>query len=257
LDDHTLIYFGDTVKALPGGRVGGYLVKFSTADDPDLAGDFFTPDTDFDLYEGKRLPVLYDHGLDETLKRRKLGRASAKADDVGVWVEAQLELRDEYEKSVYELARQGKLGWSSGSASHLTERKSVGGAKQIVEWPIVEASLTPRPCEPRAECMPLKSYVESNHPTEPDPAPPDGVKFADTLDAVLAAVEGCTRRAREIHALRQAGGRSLSRERRARLAAVKANLDELLELTTPASEEGKQLLAEFLKLDAARLGVRV
>src|SRR3990167_4968523 len=39
--DDTLVAFGAEVKALGEGRVGGYLVRFSTADNPDLMGEFF------------------------------------------------------------------------------------------------------------------------------------------------------------------------------------------------------------------------
>ena len=42
---------------------------------------------------------------------------------MGVWVEGILNMRDDYEKALYNLAKQGKLGWSSGTASHLVERE--------------------------------------------------------------------------------------------------------------------------------------
>jgi len=42
IDTDTIIYQGGAVKALDGGKVGGYLVLFSTDADPDLVGDFFT-----------------------------------------------------------------------------------------------------------------------------------------------------------------------------------------------------------------------
>lgn len=157
--DDALIYFGDSVKALGGGKIGGYLVRFSTATDPDLTGDYFTKDTDFDLERSTKATVLYDHGLDPTLKRRKLGMVECKVDNVGVWAEGQLALRDDYEKAIYEMAEAGKLGWSSGSAPHLVERKQVGNAFAVTAWPLgLDASLTPRPAEPRTLAISLKSY---------------------------------------------------------------------------------------------------
>jgi len=158
--EKALITFGSEVKALGGGRVGGYLVRYSSPDDPDLTGDFFTAETDFGDADGA--PVLYHHGLDETIKRRKLGRGQFKRDDVGVWVEAQLTLRDEYEKAIYEMAEAGALGWSSGTAGHLVEREPAGKAARITSWPLgLDASLTPTPAEPRNAATTLKAYMES------------------------------------------------------------------------------------------------
>ena len=49
----------DAVKALGGGRVGGYLIRFTNKHNPDLQGDYFTSDTD--LGKHGQLPVLYHH----------------------------------------------------------------------------------------------------------------------------------------------------------------------------------------------------
>jgi phage head maturation protease len=153
----TLVYIGGAVKALDGGKVGGYLVRFSTAADPDLAGDYFTAATDFGLDLSAKTRVMFHHGFDAKLGRRRIAVADLKADDVGVWAEAILEERDEYEKAIGEMVRKGKLGWSSGSAAHLVEREPDGKAMRITAWPIAEASLTPTPAEPRAVAVPLKS----------------------------------------------------------------------------------------------------
>jgi HK97 family phage major capsid protein len=156
----TLVGFGGELKALGDGKIGGYLVKFSSADDPDLAGDFFTPETNFGKHQ--TTPVLFEHGMDETLKRRIFDDdADLKQDEFGVWVEAQLEMRDAYEQFLYSMAEGGKLGWSSGTAAHLVERKRVGKGHQMLRWPLgLDASLTLTPMEPRAEAIPLRSYME-------------------------------------------------------------------------------------------------
>jgi HK97 family phage major capsid protein len=154
-----LVYAGEAVKSLGGGRIGGYLVRFSGPDDPDLAGDFFTKDTDFGPHQTSL--VYYHHGQDGTLKRRLLDPAAKlRTDDFGVWVEAQLSMRDEYERWLLAEAEKGRLGWSSGTAGHLTERVPVRGAYWIKSWPLgLDASLTPIPCEPRARAVPLKSLA--------------------------------------------------------------------------------------------------
>lgn len=162
----TLVYFGSEVKALGDGRVGGYLVRFSTADDPDISinRDFFTPETDFG--ELKQADVYYQHGLDPVIGQRVIGKGDLKTDDVGVWIEAQLSMRDEYERAIYELAKSGKLGWSSGTLPHLVKREPVGNANRVVKWPIgLDASMTPTPAEPRNGVVPLKSlYAQMRTP---------------------------------------------------------------------------------------------
>jgi len=155
----SVVFFGGEVKALGGGKVGGYLVQFGDAKNTDLEGDFFTDNTDFDLDELKRTTIYYNHGLDPVLKSRRLGRADMSVKDAGIWLEGQLDLRDEYEQAVYQLVEAGKLGWSSGTAAHLVEREQKSnGAFHITHWPLgLDASLTPTPAEPRTAAIPIKS----------------------------------------------------------------------------------------------------
>lgn len=191
-----LIRFGGSVKAFGNGKVGGYLVQFSTQTDPDLTADFFTKSgSDFDVEwsEDGAAPiestVYYNHGLDPTIKTRKLGKASMKIDDTGVWVESQLALRDDYEKAIYKMADDGKLGWSSGTAPHLVERKAVGEAWEVTAWPLgLDASLTPTPAEPRNAAMSLKSWADVSPVLRNGGLQPAGTKAAilgDDIEAEL------------------------------------------------------------------------
>jgi HK97 family phage major capsid protein len=151
-----LIFGGGEVKALEGGKIGGYLVRFSTSSDPDLTGDYFAPDTNYG--QAKTSPVLYQHGADKKLGKRQIGSGQLSTDDVGVWIEAQLSMRDAYEKAIYEMAQAGKLGWSSGTLPHLVDREPSGKANKITSWPLgLDASLTPTPAEPRNTAVSLKS----------------------------------------------------------------------------------------------------
>lgn len=153
-----IVFNGSSVKALGDGRVGGYLVMFGDAKTPDLTGDYFTALTDFGTLE--TTPILYHHGLDAKIGQRVLGDAKLKRDDVGVWLDGQLNLRDEYEKAIYGMVENNKAGWSSGTASHLVERKSTGKASHITRWPLgLDASITPTPAEPRTHAMTLKSLT--------------------------------------------------------------------------------------------------
>jgi len=149
------IYFGGQVKALGDNRVGGYLVRFSSAADPDLVKDFFTKDTEFGT--NTTPPTLYHHGLDPVLKSRIVGTSEWKIDSDGVWIEAQLSLRDAYERHIMKLVREGKLGWSSGAVGHAVEREKVGESNWLKTWLIGEASLTPAPADPKNSAMPIKS----------------------------------------------------------------------------------------------------
>ena len=171
--DHTgetLIATGGEVKALGDGRVGGYLVLFGDPDRTDLVGDYFTPETDFGLDLNTKCRVLFDHGLDPTLKSLGLGVVNLNLDKKGVWAEGQLKARESYSAAVKEIIGKDlpeliagkKLGWSSGTAPHLVGRKSVAGgrAHEITSWPLgLDASLTATPCEPRTLAVPLKRWV--------------------------------------------------------------------------------------------------
>lgn len=159
MPDETLIFNGDAIKVLGDGKVAGYLVRYSSDADPDVENDFFNKDTDYGVIDGSTLPVYYQHGMDEKLGIKSIGRGTVKFDDTGLWFEAQLNMRSEYEQMIYELAKDGKLGWSSGAAGHLVEREEVGKSWHIKSWPIAEASLTPTPAEPRNSVKPIKSLI--------------------------------------------------------------------------------------------------
>ena len=176
--EKAMVFFGEPIKALGDGKIGGYLVRFGDPKNTDLEGDFFSPESDLGVEDGSTLPVYYNHGMDGVLKTRKIGRGTIKYDDAGAWLEAQLEMRDEYEQMIYDMAVEGKLGWSSGAAYHLVEKEQVGKAWHIKTWPIAEASTTPTPAEPRNNVVPLKSLLS----TAEQPEAPDG-------DAVKTAID--------------------------------------------------------------------
>jgi HK97 family phage major capsid protein len=136
------------VKALgTEGRVGGYLVVWGDASQPDLQGEYFTPDTDLGLDWYPRRPVLYHHGLDGDLGPVMIGQIEVmQPDHTGVWVEAQLDMRSRWARAVLDLVQRDALGWSSGSLPHLVDVAPDG---HIRRWPVVEGSLTPSPAEPR------------------------------------------------------------------------------------------------------------
>jgi HK97 family phage major capsid protein len=144
--------------------------------------------------------VLYQHGYDPEIGKRILGEAELKREKAGIWMEAQLQMRDEYEKRIMEMVKRGKLGLSSGTAPHLVERQPSpsGKAWKITKWPLgLDASLTPIPAEPRTFVMPIKSYLKmlsedkgetkmTDQNTTPQPAQDVQVDL-DKLAEVVAA----------------------------------------------------------------------
>ncbi len=163
-----LVSHGASVKALGDGRIGGYLVLFGDVKHTDASSkkDFFEAETDYDLERSTKSTVYYAHGRDQNIKQKKLAIGEMKADDVGVWIESQLDLRDRYEKAIYGLAEKGALGWSSGTATHLCVREEIKEgdevvAHKIIKWPLgLDASLTPTPAEPRTAAVAIKELEE-------------------------------------------------------------------------------------------------
>lgn len=134
--------------------------------------DFFTAKTEFDL-EGcsHKSRVYYDHGLDPLVRKNRIGSGRLSQQSNAIWINAQLDLRDEYMAGIFALAKAGKLSWSSGTAPHLVERKSIdtyeGTVHEVLKWPLgLDASVTPRPADPR-NIVEVKSLLPDNGITTP------------------------------------------------------------------------------------------
>lgn len=200
---------GGAVKSDRLGHVKGYLVRFGTPEAVDLEGDYFGPETDFGfpVKTGSRVPLnlYYHHGMDQKVGRKSIGTGYVKMDETGLWYEAQIDLADEYGRMIAKLAKEGKMGFSSGAAGHLVERKSTGTASQIVRWPIAEASITPTPAEWRNTVKSIEDYYgmgmedemeemeEMVPPPAPDQSPEEfaNAAFADMKFEMLhEAIEG-------------------------------------------------------------------
>lgn len=161
----TIVAVGDEIKALGDGRIGGYLVRFTDERSPDLQGDYFTKATDFGPHQQSL--IFYHHGDDPQVGKRPLGvkMATLTPNDIGVWLDAQLDMRDEYERYIYRLVEMGKAGFSSGTAPHLVERMWTGKAHHISKWYLgLDASITPTPAAgPHlTQVLPLKSFTQAN-----------------------------------------------------------------------------------------------
>lgn len=192
--DEFMAAAGSTVKALGDGKVGGYLVLFGDAKSADLVGDYFTAATDFGLDFAQPVTVTarYHHGMDKTVGKRAIGKGVIGKDDVGVWIEAQLNLRDAYEKAVYQMVSAGKAGWSSSAPGHLIERKAAGGgAQEITVWMLVpgDATITPTPADPR-QVVSIKSFEATRLKLEAEPeAPATGAAAAAMAGGTIVSVQ--------------------------------------------------------------------
>lgn len=134
--------------------VGGYGVIFGGKD---LDGDTFFPSTDYWLDRIISKKTYYNHrrgNLDFPI-----GNTVKEAPDkYGIWMEAQLDRHKEYMDYVMKLVHQGVIGLSTGAPPHLVVRE----AGKMLEWPIVEYSLTPSPSEPRTIGVSEKSSLLFN-----------------------------------------------------------------------------------------------
>ena len=162
-DTDALVFYGGSVKALGNGRVGGYLVRFTSEEEPDLEGEFFDGKTDFGISPGAATGIYLNHrqplqtrdGKYITVKER-IGEGTLDIDENGVLIDAIL-----YNRARYEAALDA-MGWSSGTAPHLVDRTDTGKATHIDTWLLgLDASLTPIPADPGNRAMPLKSWAEA------------------------------------------------------------------------------------------------
>lgn len=160
--DDFLVTSGGAIKSLSDtGKVGGYLVLFDIVD---LDQEYFTKaGSDFWLHGKSLLPLIYDHGRDKTLRKRKLTHVYHDTQDKGLWIEGKLPLGDGPEiERIWEAVKRDELGLSSGSSSHLVEGVKRPHGTELTTWPITEASLALRPAQPQSRAIALKSLPVSD-----------------------------------------------------------------------------------------------
>lgn len=183
-------FLGGEIKALGGDRIGGYAVLFGAEDTHDASEmrDFFTKSTDFWLdHFGWPRPMTYHHGLEPATKDAPIvGHwASARVDDVGVWMEGELNRAHKYHNAVKELVRRGYLKLSSDSAPQWVIReKQPSGSHFVKRWPLITASPTVTPAEPRMMGLSFKALLadlgleDIDTEAEPTEAAREGVDHA-------------------------------------------------------------------------------
>ena len=139
-----------TIKSIGKDRLGSYAILWGSESVKDLTGEYFDPNTEelTAIFDGiGRLPMLYQHSLDNVMKSRIVGIVDTLIkDDVGLWYEAQQKMSDEYDDMIKKLILAGKLKTSTQTFP-VARRVNLKG--YIERWPIVEITATPTPAEPR------------------------------------------------------------------------------------------------------------
>ena len=159
----------DNVKAkltINDNIIKGYAVVF---DSVDLQNEYFTKNTFLGVEENSKTILMYNHGLDETLKRVPIGttikyaiddyglsfEAELKALNPNLWKELQIDDNQKYLEAIKDMIKGGHLGVSSGAVGHSVIKSN----NEIKQWLIGELSLTPTPAEPKTF---IKSDVIDN-----------------------------------------------------------------------------------------------
>lgn len=186
----SLIAFGGSVKALPDGRLGGMLVRYGSPSERDVHDEFFTADTDF-LDPPLAVPSLYHHGWTKALGNRPIGRAELTRTPEGIAVKATLYPEGDGPKQIPKRHRDkilgdviaDKLGWSSGSADHLV---NVDKSGRILQWPIVEATISPAPADRRNRVFSMKAVKAMAIEGDTDAATLDPEWWPKTLEELAS-----------------------------------------------------------------------
>lgn len=142
----------------------------------DTDQEFFTSETYYGQHGGDGMDATLNHRipiktksddanivLAANAKRRFKNPVKAERNDFGIIGNHVLDLRDEYERWVFEQAEKGAFAWSTGTLTHMFDKKTTG---EITDWPIGEWAYTPTPAQPlNPKVLPIKSLSEIN-PTE-------------------------------------------------------------------------------------------
>lgn len=185
--------WGGAVKAADDGSIAGLGVLYATKTTHDLEKDYYDKNTDLWLdHWGWPRPITYHHGMDKgTRDDPVIGHwTKATVTDEGVWLEGQLDRAHRYYKAIKELAQRGYLKISSDSGPQWVIREpQSNGANYIKRWPLVSASLTVTPMEPRMFPVEVKALLaelgyeaianEEPEAVNPESARRDGVKADD------------------------------------------------------------------------------
>lgn len=144
------------VKAISEDTIGAYGMLWGDSENKDYHDEYFTSKTAEikSVFEGMgAIPLLFDHGVDKTIKSTVLGKVTTmEEDEIGLWFEAKITEHELYKKMVQPLIQNKMMYPSSGV---LPAAKRVKNTGEITRWPMVEMTLTHRPAEYRMLDIPV------------------------------------------------------------------------------------------------------
>lgn len=151
------------IKSLGENRVGSYAILWGDETAKDLDGEYFdetTEELDTIFKSLGVLPFMYNHGKNDTIKSEVIGAVDVlKADDEGLWFEAEITNHELYKKYVKKLVGANALFTSTQTfASTKKSNKSTGHIKR---WPIAEITGTPHPAEFRMLEVPIEELSKT------------------------------------------------------------------------------------------------
>lgn len=236
--------------------VEGYLVTWGNENDTDLQGEFFTPRTEFCLDWFKERPALYHHGLDGDVGLRTIGTLkSIEMDDLGLWVKAQLNKRDQYARAVYDMVKTKEFGWSSGSVDHLVKIAPDG---EIAVWPLIEGSITPTPAQPAKTTVralknadaiygipetPVRAFVKSLQGNNVDPSTREFLREFKARVESYADDNEDTKKAYKSRNEKMSASKKLTRAF-ARSFGIRADDEELNKIASDVSDTVEAVVAK-------------
>jgi hypothetical protein len=247
-----LAFQGGSIKAVgDDGEFEGYLLRYGSPGQTDVSAerDYFTRETDLgraiksgmlDVYYGHALPELA--GMKNALADTVIGETTeAKADDEGLWIKGQLDLRKRYVERLYrEGIKAGQMGLSSGAVSHLVRReRQANGSNKVLRWPVYEASITPTPAEPRTSVYSVKTLMQST----PD-APASWVSDVDSVIGQASELIAAGRRFPHLPTVKVDA-----------LKALRDSLDGLLRTCDPIDREREAEARRVAEQLYARFGI--
>jgi 2'-5' RNA ligase len=168
-----LISYGNSIKAYERKgdlvTVGAYGILWGDPSRRDLVGDYFTKSTFLGARGGLGVDTMLHHGIPLSSELKAYATellpptVKAEDDDTGRFIATILDLRNQYQKKVFKGIEEEAFAWSSGANPRGVRRANNVKTGEILQWPIMEFSFTPTPCEPRlfGSIMPLKSLPQT------------------------------------------------------------------------------------------------
>lgn len=226
--------------------VEGWGMLFTSPDDRDLSGEFFTTMTRTLAEFYQDAPLWYEHGLDIDYGVDPIGkRVQLEVYGFGLYVKHALFPDHPLIERTLDEIRSGKLSYSSDSLSHYVEQGYNWANGELRTWPLAGWSLTANPAEPALGPVTLSGLEATIEELQATPTRRIAIKGG----AVLVLPEGVTPASQPDNHEAQPDG---SRAREALKAEGDASPSYAHTFTkeSPMDPEVLAQLAEFLGVEA-------